>query len=101
MDSTVINSTDFLITSDRDESIDGFGASGNKRFEFLPTNLCDKFPNLLGLQAAGCPIKQISKEIFNGLDKLRYLNLQYNQIETIADDAFNGIPAVEMIWLGE
>lgn len=101
MKSTVINSTEFLITSDRDEAIEGFYAEGNEKLDFLPTNLGDKFPNLINLHARNCSIKAISKENFEGLDKLRRLNLAGNQIKKIADDTFDSIPSVENIWLSE
>lgn len=101
MHSTVIDSTDFLITSDRDETVTGFYAAYNKNLEFLPKNVGEKFPNLLALEAYACSVKIISKETFKGLTKLQLLIISKNQIETIDDDTFDFIPAVERIWLGE
>lgn len=120
MDTTAINSTDFLITipmdfitvSDnftkittyekyRDESIEAFFTGFNTKLEHLPKNLGEKFPNLLTMSTHTCSIKTITKESFRGLSKLQDLNLQTNQIEIINDDTFDFIPAVVRIALRE
>lgn len=101
MVSTAINSTGFLITSPRDEAVEGFSVWKNEMLEFLPSNLGEKFPNLIVVNVFGCFIEEIRKEDFKGLGKLRVLNVAGNQLEKIADDTFDGIPAVEEIWLGE
>lgn len=101
MQSTVVNSRDFLITpADHNETVDGFEAEDNKKLEYLPKNIGKKFPNVIKLRAANCALKEISKEVFRGLTKLRWLYLQNNQIETINDDTFEHIPSVEKIDLG-
>lgn len=100
MNSTVIDTRDFMmIASDRDGSIEGFYAYRNKKLNHLPNNLGEKFPLLLVLNAACCLIKEVSKENFRGLNKLRDLRLYHNQIEKIDDDTFEYIPTVEVILL--
>lgn len=101
MDSTAINSTDFLITSDRDEAVEGFHVWINPHIEHLPSNLGKKFPNLIIMYVSDCSIKEIKKENFKGLIKMRRLQLNDNQIEKIDDDTFGLIPAVEEIHLRE
>lgn len=101
MDSTVIDSPDFLITSDRDETVEGFSAYKNSKFEHLPINIGEKFPNLIALQVYNCSVKRISKDSFKGLSKLRRLYIYHNQIEQIDDDVFEHIPAVEEIYFSE
>lgn len=101
MRSTVIDSKDFLITSDRDVTVEYFNAEDNMKNEYLPTNIGETFPNLLGLNAHNCSIKEITRENFRGLNKLRTLILANNQIETIEDDTFDFIPAVRGIFLSE
>lgn len=101
LNATVIDSTDFLITSDRDETVKGFYALNNKNLEFLPKNIGEKFPNLLVLQVGGCSVKAISKEHFKGLTMLQGLAISNNQLETIDDDTFDHIPAVVKISLCE
>lgn len=98
MPETVIDSDDFLITSDQDETIEGFNAGGKGK---LQQNIGAKFPNLVVLDAESCSIKNITKEDFRGLHKLRQLRLDNNEIETIDDDTFGFIPAVEYILLSE
>lgn len=101
MNSTVIDSKDFLITSDRDDAVEVFYAFENRKLEYLPRNLGDKFPNLLGLNAAHCSITEVSKESFKGLGKLLQLRLYGNQIEKFVDDTFEYIPAIVEIHLGK
>lgn len=101
MVSAVINTNDFVITSARDATVTGFDAENNKKLEKFPKNLAEKFPNLILLDGHNCSIKQISKESFRGLNKLKILDLGNNQIERIDDDTFAFIPAVGKIWLGE
>lgn len=100
MESTEINSNDFLITSPRDETVKGFYAANNKNLRSLPKNL-GVFPNLIVLDAEACSITKISKESFEGLSKLILLLLRGNQIEEIEGDTFEHIPAVQLITLGE
>lgn len=99
--STVIDSKDFSITTDRDATVGGFYAFENKKLEYLPNNLEEKFPNLSILYAGKCSVKKVMKENFMGLGKLRKLYLHLNQIEMINDNTFEYIPAVEEIHLGE
>lgn len=101
MRSTAVNSTNFTLTSARDETIEGFYARDSTKMEFLPTNLGDVFPSLIGLSAQNCSIKEISKEYLKGLSELRWLWLKMNQIQKIDDDTFEHNPAVEGINLGE
>lgn len=99
MVSTAINSTEFLITSEPDESVQRFYASFNEKLEYLPANLGEVFPNLTELHANVCSVKEITKEIFESLSELRELHLNFNQIEAIDNDTFEYIPAVERIHL--
>lgn len=101
MQTFAIDSNDFVISSVRDETIEGFSAYQNKKVEYLPTNLGETFPNLLALSADYCSIEEIRKENFKGLGKLRFLLLHNNQVEMIEDDTFDSIPAFEEIFLGE
>lgn len=101
MHSTVIDSKNFLLTSPRDETVEAFYATDNKRLEYLPVNIYKKLPNIIGLYAQYCSIKEMSKENLKGLTKLRKLYLAYNQIGRIEGDTFDHIIAVEEIYLWE
>lgn len=98
---TFINSTDYLNASYRDETVEAIDALRNRKIDYLPRNIGEFFPNIVALDAAHCSIKEITKENFKGLSKLRLLRLASNKIEKIDDDAFEYIPAVEQIWLSE
>ena len=95
---TEINSADTTIAS-RDESIEGLRFWGNKKIKFLPIKVSEKFPNLLGLEAGLCSLTTISTANFKGLNKLRFLGLQYNQIKKIRSDVFEDLVALEYLYL--
>lgn len=97
--STLIDSKNFWISSDRNESVEGFHCNGNHKIEYLPNDFAEKLPNLIILNAGDCSIKAISQKNFKGLNKLRALNLVYNKIRNIHDDTFDGLPELEVIWL--
>lgn len=101
MQSTVIKSTEYIITTVRDLSMEGFDSWRNKRFEHLPINLGERFPNLINLDVQNCSIKVISKRSFKGVSKLRALGLYQNLIEKIDGDTFDYVPALEAIDLRE
>lgn len=100
LESSAIDSRNFLITSAREETVEGFSVWQNKKVEYLPKNTGEKYPNLIGYDARDCSIKEISKEDFKGLSKLQRLYLNYNQIEKISDDTFDSISGVHEILLG-
>ena len=97
---TEINSADTTIAS-RDESVEGLYFYNNKNIKFLPIEVSEKFPNLLGLGARDCSLTTISKANFKGLSKLRYLSLAQNRIEKIRSDVFEDLVALEHLYLCE
>lgn len=99
MHQTAIHSASFMITSEKDETIDGFDSRGNLQLAYVPANLGEKLPNLILLQASECAIKHLTKESFKGLGKLRNLWLFGNRIEEIDADLFENIPSIEVIIL--
>lgn len=97
--SSAINSTDFAITSSKNELVEVLIADRNFKVFYLPNNMGEKFPNLLVVAARICSIKQISKDVFKGLNKLKVLSLGHNKIEKIDRDTFDYLPALERIWM--
>lgn len=67
MHSSSISSAEFMITSSRDESVQGFHAE-NRNVKYLPKNLAEKFPNLIIIYASKCSLKAITNENLKGLD---------------------------------
>lgn len=84
-----------------DDSIKGLELMDNKNIFYLPVQVGVTFPNLLGYDARNCFIKEIFKENFKGLNKLRKLWLYGNLIERITSETFEDLQALEKLWLGE
>jgi Leucine-rich repeat (LRR) protein len=73
---------------------------GNKLASSLPENVNKLFPNLLGYSVTSCRVREISRENFEGLVKLRGIYLWGNQIERISSDTFDGLMSLEVLNLG-
>jgi hypothetical protein len=99
-DKTSIDSDGYEISA-KDETIQGLRMASNKKIEFLPENLVETFPNLIGYNARDCSIKQILRKKFRGLINLHGLFLSFNQIETIPSDAFKDLTALKYLELRE
>lgn len=96
-----IDSQGFSIASAEDEATGGIYFEENKQVSYLPVNVHKIFPNLMGLSAAECSIKTLTKENFKNLKKLKELKLRYNQIEIIQNDVFEDLTSLEELDLGE
>lgn len=99
--STVINASDFTISTTKDETVTGLRLDHNKKISFLPLETAKKFPNLLGYAAHNCSIKVVKNEHFQNLNKLKEIWLAGNRIETIFGDTFDGLISLERINLGK
>lgn len=96
-----INSPGFLIASDQNLFVKGFDISRNKQIQYIPKNLSEKFPSLLGVQINACSIKEVSESNFEGLFKLQEIDLKSNSIRTIASSAFKDNSKLEFLTLTE
>ncbi|CRK93245.1 CLUMA_CG006788, isoform A [Clunio marinus] len=67
----------------------------NKRIQFLPENISSWFPNLTDYIARNCSVKAISKINFLNLTELRSLNLDFNEIERLDGDIFEGLSSLK------
>lgn len=94
-ETTVIDSTGFLITSPKDDMVEAITFWGNKKVQFLPDNSGQTFPNMKVFVARDCSIKAISKKNFEKLSELVKLDLDKNQIERIDGDTFEELTALE------
>ncbi|KAL7015700.1 hypothetical protein ACKWTF_016610 [Chironomus riparius] len=70
----------------------------DKKVQFIPENLGNKFKNLLALKFRQGRLKEISQHDLKSFIKLRYLNLDANDIETLDEDLFEFNPQLEIIW---
>jgi hypothetical protein len=87
--------------STNDATINGLDLSNNLKMFYLPENVGESFPNLIGYSVQRCSVKHVLKLNFNGLKKVKELLLTYNQIEKIENSVFDDLVSLERIWLGE
>jgi Leucine-rich repeat (LRR) protein len=95
---TVIDEKDVKI-SPRDESINGLLFKLNIKIKFLPIEVDQTFPNLFVYNCEDCWLKEISKENFAGLTKLKSLDLGYNFIENVNGNYFKELVSLEQLYL--
>jgi Leucine-rich repeat (LRR) protein len=74
---------------------------GNSKIFYLPVGLVNEFPQLVEYYAPSCSIKEISKQNFEGLTKLKLLDLSYSSISKITKDMFEDLTSLEKLNLGE
>lgn len=96
-----IEKSDFFFSQPKDNKVTGFCLENNKKINYLPINLHENFPNLFGLDARDCAIKQIKNENFRGLKFLKILWLSRNQIDIIAKNTFEDLKHLEYVSLGK
>lgn len=84
-----------------DSSATGLYYNHNDQAHHLLDKVVEKLPNLVYYSAEECSVKEISKRNFNGLVKLRFLNLKFNRIEKIANDTFQSLINLEFLSLCE
>jgi Leucine rich repeat len=97
----VINSQGTRVSGERNELITGLWIAENKNVAFLPENVNEVFPNLVGYNADNCGVKTINKNNFVGLKKLKNLQLNNNPIEKIPNDAFEDLVSLEYFHFSE
>lgn len=81
-------------------SAKGLYINSNKDIKFVPANIAAIFPNLISLQIYKCAITAIGDQ-FKGLLSLDQLYLGFNDIETIAEDAFVDNANIEELNMSE
>lgn len=96
--STTIDSPGFEIST-RNDSIKGLYFESNKNVSYLLVKVDEKFPNLLAY-GGNAPIKEITRENFRRLLKLKVLILRSSRIEKISSDTFDDLVALEHLFLG-
>lgn len=74
-----------------DASVKSLSFWNNKDIQYLPDQVNENFPNLIGYSADECSIKEISKGNFMGLNKLILLDLRHNKIEKIESYVFEDL----------
>jgi hypothetical protein len=87
--------------SSTDASITGLDFYGNKKIHFLPVHISTAFPNLLGYDASYCSLTTIGRDNFKGLNLLKRLSLDGNQIATIYSNTFVGLTSLDLLGLSK
>lgn len=99
LDINEIDDADFTIPFAAESSVEAFGIFNKKGVKFLPTNLLSTFPNLILIQVYNCSVTTVNGNHFKGLSKVESLNLPYNRIESVANDAFVDLVRLEYLGL--
>lgn len=86
-----INKPETLITTSDSGTVEGILFDSNKGIEYLPVNVYEKFPNLIGISAWNCAVKAVTKKNFKNLKQLKFLGLASNHIETIDENTFEDL----------
>lgn len=68
--------------------------------EYLNVGFGSTFPNLQYLRADGCNIKEITRASFEGLTRIKFIDLDYNQITVISSSVFAGLTSLVRLDLG-
>jgi Leucine rich repeat len=97
VETTSIDTPETIIASESDEFMGGLDFTENSKIFFLPISVGETFPNLRAYNAYDCSIQAISKQNFEGLNKLELLFLFNNQITTISKGTFEDLKALEVL----
>lgn len=97
---TTIDTTNSSFSGSRDDSVREINCSRNKKIFFLPIRVTDKYPDLRSYEAAECSLTTITKENFERMTNLKYLDLIGNQIETIFSNTFEDLLSLNYLRIG-
>lgn len=96
---SIINNDDFTFAPVKNEIINRIVIKQEESVKFLPVGISDIFPNLIEYFARHNPIKKVSKKNFQGMIKLKKLDLYDNYIETIEVNAFDDLISLKKLEL--
>lgn len=99
-DETRIISDDFTIDLAHTDIV-GLLLEHNQNILYLPINIHEAFPNLIGLTAYDCHVNAISNKNFKNLGSLKELHLSNNYIEKIFSNTFEDLYSLEVVFLGK
>lgn len=99
-DETRLISDDFTIDLTHEDVV-GLLLEHNQNILYLPINIHEAFPNLIGLSAYDCHVLAISNKNFKNLESLKELHLSNNYIEIIFSNTFEDLYSLEVVFLGK
>lgn len=94
-----IESDDYIIETQVDDTINVFDVRKNKGVEFLPKGIGEKFPNLSNLFASITGLTVVREFYFKDLKKAKGIDLSNNNIAIIEPGAFTDLISLEKLWL--
>lgn len=86
-----IDSEDFFLSSPRNPSIEMFQPIERTQLKFLPSDIGEKFPNLVKFRVVSSGLTIVRDFYFKDMEKLIKLDLSKNQIKTIEPEAFDDL----------
>lgn len=98
---TSIDTTNSSFSGVRDDSVREINLAHNKKINFLPIRVNDKYPELRSYDAANCSVKTIAKLNFERMVNLKYLKLSSNEIETLDSDTFEDLANINYLSIGK
>lgn len=84
-----------------DQDVEIFVLSYNRKIEYLPENIIERFPKLMIIHARSCSIKSITKINFKDMQQVIDVWLDGNQIEKIESPTFEDFMALKRLVLCE
>lgn len=79
--------------------IQGLNIDNNNNVKFLPEKLGETYPELTAMRVSHCAVKKLEKKHFEGLNKLMFMSMFGNKIETISSDAFKDLSSLQFLHL--
>lgn len=98
-DKTDIDSPDSVLSSEVDEDMTEIFADNNRNVEYLPTNIHEKFPNLLSMSFWYCNVRVVSNTTFKNLKFLIRLALNGNFLDHFDDGTFADLVNLKYLYL--
>ena len=77
--------------------VQSFLVKDQSEFFAIPKNILDFFPNLKYFEVIGSPVKEISRETFQGLQKLEEIVLKNNLIASLPHDVFSDLAKLKVL----
>ena len=98
-DKTDIDTPDSVLSSEVDESMTEIYADNNMNIEYLPTNIHEKFPNLLSMSIWFCKLRSVSNTTFKNLKSLIRLAMNVNFLESFDDGTFADLVNLKYLYI--
>jgi Leucine-rich repeat (LRR) protein len=98
-ESTSISSFNVTFSSEFNENVVEIFSKKNKKIQYLPKNIYEKFSNLKTLNFEECSLKAVTKENLQKLTYLKRIDFSINEIRTINVGTFDDLINLEQLIL--